>query len=75
MAGHCQALMFISPNFRKPNKTEDPKGFYSTDSYTDRLIQYFEGRSEEDKAKPFFGFLPFTAPHWPLQCSKAQRDK
>lgn len=60
---------------RPPNKTEDPDGFYSTDSYTERLLQYFKGRSDDEKAKPFFAFLPFTAPHWPLQCSKEQRDK
>ncbi|KAI8660061.1 Sulfatase domain-containing protein [Fusarium keratoplasticum] len=58
-----------------PNKTEDPNGFYSTDFYTNRLIQYLQNRSDDDKSKPFFGFLPYTAPHWPLQCSKAQRDK
>ncbi|KAI1359356.1 alkaline phosphatase-like protein [Xylaria arbuscula] len=58
-----------------PNKTEDPKGFYSTDSYTDKLLEFFDNRSETDKSKPFFAFLPFTAPHWPLQCSKSQRDK
>ncbi|CAH0057907.1 unnamed protein product [Clonostachys solani] len=58
-----------------PNKTEDPEGFYSTDSYTNRLLKYFQGRTEEDKEKPFFAFLPYTAPHWPLQCSKEQRDK
>ncbi|KAJ5120104.1 hypothetical protein N7448_010773 [Penicillium atrosanguineum] len=59
----------------QPNKTEDPKGFYSTEYYTDQLIRYFDGRSEDDKSKPFFAFLPYTAPHWPLQCSKEKRDK
>ncbi|CEL03757.1 hypothetical protein ASPCAL04903 [Aspergillus calidoustus] len=58
-----------------PNKNEDPEGFYSTDYYTDRLIKFFEERTEDEKAKPFFSFLPYTAPHWPLQCSRAQRDK
>ncbi|KAL3476666.1 alkaline-phosphatase-like protein [Aspergillus californicus] len=58
-----------------PNKTEDPEGFYSTDYYTNRLIQYLDERNEDDRSKPFFSFLPYTAPHWPLQCSRAQRDK
>ncbi|KAI0118710.1 alkaline-phosphatase-like protein [Nemania sp. FL0031] len=58
-----------------PNKTEDPEGFYSTDYYTDKLLGFFKTRSEDEKSKPFFAFLPFTAPHWPLQCSKAARDK
>ena len=61
--------------FREPNRTEDPHGFYSTDDYTNRLITFLKERSSTDKDKPFFGFLPYTAPHWPLQCSKAQRDK
>lgn len=60
---------------RSANTTGDPEGFYSTDYYTDRLIQYFEDRSDDEKEKPFFAFLPYTAPHWPLQCSKEQRDK
>ncbi|CAK7213512.1 hypothetical protein SBRCBS47491_001825 [Sporothrix bragantina] len=58
-----------------PNKTEDPTGFYSTDYYTSRLLNFFEERTPEEKEKPFFAFLPYTAPHWPLQCSKAQREK
>ncbi|KAJ4153165.1 hypothetical protein LMH87_009666 [Akanthomyces muscarius] len=59
----------------RPNTTEDAAGFYSTDYYTDKLVNYFEDRSEAEKAKPFFAFLPYTAPHWPLQCPKALRDK
>ncbi|KAL4790588.1 alkaline-phosphatase-like protein [Aspergillus venezuelensis] len=58
-----------------PNKTEDPEGFYSTDYYTDRLIKYLDNRTDDEKSKPFFSFLPYTAPHWPLQCSSTQRDK
>ncbi|KAJ5289190.1 hypothetical protein N7478_002220 [Penicillium angulare] len=58
-----------------PNKNEDPEGFYSTDYYTNQLIGYLNGRSSTEKDKPFFAFLPYTAPHWPLQCSKDKRDK
>lgn len=59
----------------EPNTTDDPNGFYSSNHYTNTLIHFLEHRSEEDRAKPFFGYLPFTAPHWPLQCPKAARDK
>lgn len=69
------ALRSFSQPRSSPNKVEDPNGFYSSNFYASRLIDYFKGRSPEDKTKPFFAFLPFTAPHWPLQCSKAQRDK
>ncbi|KIY01124.1 uncharacterized protein Z520_02676 [Fonsecaea multimorphosa CBS 102226] len=58
-----------------PNLTHDKKGFFSSDFYTDNLINYLEERSEENKSKPFFAYLPFSAPHWPLQCSKEDRDR
>jgi arylsulfatase A-like enzyme len=40
--------------------------FYSSDSYTDTLLRYFDERAEDDE-RPFFAYLPFQAPHWPLQ--------
>jgi arylsulfatase A-like enzyme len=40
--------------------------FYSSDSYTDALLRYFRERPEDDD-RPFFAYLPFQAPHWPLQ--------
>jgi hypothetical protein len=58
-----------------PNKTQDPKGHYSSNTYTDKLLEYFDSRTEEERAKPFFSFLPFTAPHWPLQCPKTVLEK
>lgn len=43
-----------------------PDNFYSTKFYVDKIIEYIEdGLTEE--AKPFFAYLSFTAPHWPLQ--------
>jgi arylsulfatase len=44
---------------------ELPADFYSTDYFTDRLLQFFKER--DDKQQPFFAYLPFTAPHYPLQ--------
>jgi arylsulfatase len=32
-------------------------------------------RSPENNKKPFFAYLPFLAPHWPLQCPDADRDR
>ena len=40
-------------------------GDYSTDFYTDKLIEYI-GRDHGD-GKPFFAFAAYTSPHWPLQ--------
>ncbi|KAF2483066.1 putative arylsulfatase [Neohortaea acidophila] len=49
-----------------------PKGWYSSNSYGDTLLQYLKDwKADNDKAdetnhRPFFAYLPFTAPHWPL---------
>src|SRR5215472_5626747 len=41
-----------------------PQGFYSSDTFTDRLIGYLEAR---DRSRPFFAYLAYSAPHRPLQ--------
>jgi arylsulfatase A-like enzyme len=43
-----------------------PDDFYSTRFYVDKLINYIENR-EQEEINPFFAYLAFTAPHWPLQ--------
>jgi arylsulfatase len=40
-----------------------PKGFYSSEFYTSKLIEYLGERPAD---QPFFGYLAFTAPHDPL---------
>lgn len=45
-----------------------PEDFYSTEFYANTLIQYL--KEDKDSDKPFFGYLAFTAPHWPLQAPK-----
>lgn len=50
-----------------------PKDFYSTTSFTDELINYLSSR--DDKQQPFFAYLPFTAPHWPLQAPRELIEK
>lgn len=45
--------------------TELPDGFFSSKNYTDELIELID--ADKDSAKPFFGYLTYTAPHWPIQ--------
>jgi arylsulfatase len=39
--------------------------FYTTRFYTRRMIEYIE--QDRAEGKPFFAYLAYTAPHWPLQ--------
>jgi arylsulfatase A-like enzyme len=57
--------------------TELPKPFYSSDYFTTRLLEFLdEGVGEDDaEERPFFAYLPFSAPHWPLQAPDAEIAK
>lgn len=46
--------------------------YYNTDAFVDNAIQFV---SEGPKDKPFFLYLAFTAPHWPLQAPEADIAK
>lgn len=46
--------------------------FYATDHYTDKMLEYL-GDAEE--GKPWFAYMPYTAPHWPLQLPDDWLDK
>lgn len=68
-AGHFDdtGLLAMAPKalFREDGKlAEWPNGRYSSDFYTEKLIEYL---SENDASQPFFAYLAFTAVHWPLQ--------
>lgn len=44
-----------------------PDGWYSSNGYGDKMVQYLKDRESAKDERPFFAYLPFTAPHWPLQ--------
>ncbi len=45
-------------------------GFYSTDAFTDRAIEFLD--EAKTIGKPFFLYLPYNASHWPLQAPEAE---
>ncbi|KAK4540922.1 hypothetical protein LTR36_008430 [Oleoguttula mirabilis] len=44
-----------------------PDNWYSSNGYGDKMLSYLKERKEKEDERPFFGYFPFTAPHWPLQ--------
>jgi len=48
----------------RPFTPKDPD-FYTTDAFTDRALAYLDKYGPEDK--PFFLYLAYTAPHFPIQ--------
>ena len=67
--GHFSDLPIVGPDpaiYREDGQLVPlPAEFYSSRFYSERLIEYLENRP--DDGQPFFAYLAFTAPHWPLQ--------
>jgi arylsulfatase len=62
-----------STYFEDGKPTRFPKDGYSSDVFADKMIGFIEeGRADR---RPFFGYLTFTAPHWPLQAPADIIDK
>jgi len=51
--------------------TELPEDFYASEYYADFIIENIENGSDD---QPFFAYLAFTAPHWPLQVRDEHLD-
>lgn len=64
------------PNYPRSPYTENgepatwPEGKYSTNFYTDKVLEYME--QHRRKNKPFFAYAAYTSPHWPLRYTNTQ---
>jgi len=54
--------------------TSLPEDFYSSDYFTERLLGYLQDDTQR-QGRPFFAYLPFSAPHWPLQAPREDIEK
>ena len=52
---------------------ELPEGWFSSRIYTDKLTEYIDAGLGD--GVPWFGYLAFTAPHWPLQAPEDWIDR
>jgi arylsulfatase A-like enzyme len=53
------------------NQEDLPADFYSSNFYGGKVKEYLQDWKErENEDRPFFAYLPFSAPHWPLQAPK-----
>ena len=72
---HPERLDSISYYFSNGQSVDYPEGTYATEWYTDKMLDFFKQAKSKNSKQPFFGFVSYTAPHWPLQVPKAYWDK
>lgn len=51
------------------------EGFYLTDAIADSASVFIQRHMAQNANNPFFLYVAFTAPHWPLHAKKADIDK
>jgi arylsulfatase len=76
-ASHFDDEWMLYPNYtpvyrENGERVHVPRGFYSSEFYTDKLIEYIDAADDE---KPFFAYLAFAAPHDPLHLPDEWLDK
>ena len=49
-----------------------PPDFYATKDFTDKMIEFLKSNDGET---PWFAYVPYTAPHWPLQLPEDWLDR
>ncbi|QDV53637.1 arylsulfatase [Gimesia fumaroli] len=63
-------------HIKTPPSTTDRR-FYTTDAFTDYAIHFLKEHQQNStqQEKPFFLYLAYTAPHWPLQAHEEEIKK
>ena len=60
---------------RKLPPVKSDSEYYSTVEIANRMIGYLEDHHEKYSEQPFFSYIAFTAPHFPLQAPQKDIDK
>lgn len=61
------------PVFHNGQEVKPDASWYSTDGFTSYTVDFIKNR--RDKGRPFFIYLAYIAPHYPLQAKQADIDK
>lgn len=67
---------YFTPTLYSNNTTyKAPRDFYLTHAISDTSVRYIKEHRAAQKVKPFFMYVAYTAPHWPLHALQKDIDK
>ena len=49
--------------------------FFYTDAISDQAVRYIDAHADKHPDRPFFAYVAYTAPHWPLHAHEADIAK
>ena len=62
---HPRGISLGNTPIETPDSTTDRR-YYTTDAFTDYAIRFID-ESKKETDNPFFLYLAYTSPHWPLR--------
>lgn len=68
-----RGITFQNDPVENPESTTDRR-YYTTDAFTDYAMKFIHEEAEHDD-RPFFLYLAYTAPHWPLHAHQEEVQK
>jgi arylsulfatase A-like enzyme len=60
---------------RDNDPVEPGEGFFYTDAIGDNAVKFIEDHASARRRSPFFLYVAFTSPHWPLHARDSTIDK
>lgn len=57
------------------HEAQEDEDFYYTDAISNQAVQYIKDHVETNSDKPFFQYVAYTAPHWPLHAKEEDIKK
>lgn len=71
VCNHLGNKRYFPAIFRTNNNIKEiSEDFYTTQYFTRQLLSFLAANKKQQQQKPFFAYLSFTAPHYPLQAPK-----
>jgi arylsulfatase len=70
---HPRGITFMNEPVKNPESTTDRR-YYTTDAFTDYAIRFIK-EEQAGKDRPFFLYLAYTSPHWPLHAHQEEVRK
>jgi len=68
ICNHLGNKRYFPAIFRANNNIQEiSEDFYTTQYFTRKLLSFLSTNKKKQQRKPFFGYLSFTTPHYPLQ--------
>ncbi len=72
MANHLGNTRYMPATYQENNGVKDiSEDFYSTQYFARKLLSFLSKGRKKKKKAPFFAYLSFTAPHYPLQAPES----